>query len=286
MLVRRLVPGQEAVVQAFLEAHAASTMFLQAALHQAGLGAGEGRTYGFWMGAFRDGALVGVVAHLRLGNVVLQAPTGLPLLLDRLADEPRGWPVRGFVGPRAQVVAAREHPRSPKTVPVVDTAEVLYDLALDDLIVPPAAVDGRLECVIPCEADLELLVRWGVAYNVETLGAVTGPRAERSWRARVRDSIHQQRIFLLLRDGEPVSMSGFNATVPSCVQIGGVFTPPALRRHGFARACVAGSLVFAMGRGVARAVLFTEPDNPARRAYEAIGFREVGRYGVLLYELP
>jgi predicted GNAT family acetyltransferase len=36
---------------------------------------------------------------------------------------------------------------------------------------------------------------------------------------------------------------------------------------------------------VSRAVLFTEPGNPARRAYEAIGFREVGRYGILLYAL-
>lgn len=129
-------------------------------------------------------------------------------------------------------------------------------------------------------------MRWGVAYNTETLGVDQGPRVERTWRARVRDSIRDQRIFMLLRDGEPVAMSGFNATVPQCVQIGGVFTPPALRRHGFARACVAGSLVFARSCGVDRAVLFTEPDNPARRAYEAIGFQDVGRYGILLYELP
>jgi len=286
MLVRRLVPGQEAIVRAFLGAHAASTMFLQAALHQAGLGLGEGRTHGCWMGAFREGELVGVVAHLRLGNVVLQAPGCLPPMLDRLADEPRDWPVRGFVGPRSQVVAAREHPHSPRMPPLRDTAMVLYDLVLDRLNVPEPLADGHLECVFPVEADLELLTRWGVAYNTETLGAVTGPRAERYWRTRMRESLGEQRVFMLLRDGEPVAMSGFNATAPGCVQIGGVFTPPALRRHGFGRACVAGSLVFARSQGVPRAVLFTEPDNPARRAYEAIGFQQAGRYGVLLYELP
>jgi len=286
MLVRRLVPGQEAIVRAFLGAHAASTMFLQAALHQAGLGLGEGRTHGCWMGAFREGELVGVVAHLRLGNVVLQAPAGLPDLLNRLADEPRDFPVRGFVGPRAQVVAAREHPRSPRQVPKFDTSEVLYDLMLEDLVVPEPLADGRLVCAIPVESDRDLLVRWGVAYSTETLGADAGARAERNWRKRVREGIQQQRLFLLLRDGQPVAMSGFNATAPGCVQIGGVFTPPALRRRGFARACVAGSLVFASSSGVPRAVLFTEPGNPARRAYEAIGFREVGRYGILLYELP
>ena len=286
MIVRRLVPGEEAPLRAFLAEHAASSMFLRAALHRSGVGPGEDRTHGCWMAAWRDERIVGVVAHLRLGNVVLQAPGCLPLLLDRLAEEPRDFVVRGFVGPRAQVVAAREHPRSPKTVPRVDIGEVLYDLDLRELVVPSPLADGRLECVIPGDADLELLVRWGVAYSIETLGAAAGPRAERSWRKRVRDSVAERRIFLLLRGGEPVAMSGFNATVPECVQIGGVFTPPALRRHGFARACVAGSLVYAQGQGVPRAVLFTEPDNPSRRAYEAIGFEEVGRYGILLYELP
>ncbi len=286
MLVHRLVPGEEAPLRAFLAEHAASSMFLRAALHRSGLGPGGDPTHGLWLAAWREERIVGVVAHLRLGNVVLQAPGCLPPLLNRLAEEPRDWKVCGFVGPRAQVVAAREHPRSPVITPKVDTAEVLYDLALHELVVPDPLADGRLECVFPGESDLELLVRWGVAYSLETLGAVAGPRAERSWRKRVRESVAERRIFLLLRDGEPVAMSGFNATVPECVQIGGVFTPPALRRHGFARACVAGSLVYARSQGVPRAVLFTEPDNPARRAYEAIGFREVGRYGILLYELP
>jgi ribosomal protein S18 acetylase RimI-like enzyme len=286
VIVRRLAPGQEPTVRAFLAQHAASSMFLLSALHRSGLALGEDRTSGVWMGAFERGELKGVVAHLRLGNVALQAPGCLPLLLEYLAEEPRDFPVLGFVGPRAQVVVARQHPRSPQINPKVDTGEVLYELDLDQLIVPEPLARGRLKCVFPVEADTELLVRWGVAYNAETLGADRGPRVERSWRARVRDAAEEQRLFLLLRDDEPVAMSGFNATVPEAVQIGGVFTPPALRRRGFARACVAGSLVFARQQGVRQAVLFTEPDNPARRAYEAIGFREVGRYGILLYELP
>jgi ribosomal protein S18 acetylase RimI-like enzyme len=261
-------------------------MFLRAALHRSGLGPGGDPTHGLWLAAWREERIVGVVAHLRLGNVVLQAPGCLPLLLEYLAEEPRDFRVLGYVGPRAQVVVARQHPRSPRIDPVVDTGEVLYQLDLERLVVPEPLASGRLRCVFPVENDTELLVRWGVAYNAETLGADRGPRVERSWRSRVREAIDERRLFLLLRDDEPVAMSGFNAAVPEAVQIGGVFTPPALRRRGFARACVAGSLVFARQQRVRQAVLFTEPDNPARRAYEAIGFREVGRYGILLYELP
>ncbi len=286
MIVQRLGPEHEPVVRAFLAKHAASSMFLRAALHRSGLGPGEDRTSGVWLGALLRGELQGVVAHLRLGNVVLQAPGCLPLLLEYLAKEPRDYRVMGFVGPRAQVVAAREHPRSPRSEPLVDVGEVLYDLEIERLTPPEPLLAGRLQCVFPVDSDVELLVRWGIAYHRETLGADSGPRVERSWRKRVREGIAERRIFLLLRDDEPVAMSGFNAAVPECVQIGGVFTPPALRRQGFARACVAGSLVYARSRGVPRAVLFTEPQNPARRAYEAIGFREVGRYGILLYELP
>jgi RimJ/RimL family protein N-acetyltransferase len=286
VIVQRLGPAHEPAVRAFLTQHAASSMFLRAALHRSGLAPGEDRTSGIWLGAMERGELRGVVAHLRLGNVVLQAPGCLPPLLDRLADVPRDFALLGFVGPSVQVVAAREHARSPKIIPKVDTAEVLYDLALDELVLPAPLVAGRSQVVIPGEADLELMVRWGVAYNAETLGAVPDQRAERSWRARVRRGIAEGTIFLLLRGGEPVAMSGFNASVPDSVQIGGVFTPPALRRRGLARACVAGSLVYARAQGVSRAVLFTEPGNPARRAYEAIGFREVGRYGILLYALP
>ena len=44
---------------------------------------------------------------------------------------------------------------------------------------------------------------------------------------------------VLLRGGEPVAMSGFNARLPGIVQVGAVWTPPEHRSQGFARACVA-----------------------------------------------
>ena len=71
------------------------------------------------------------------------------------------------------------------------------------------------------------------------------------------------------------------------VQVGGVFTPPELRGRGHARAVVAGSLLSARAAGVSRAVLFTERENaPARRAYQALGFRVVGDYGMVLLDTP
>ena len=68
------------------------------------------------------------------------------------------------------------------------------------------------------------------------------------------------------------------------VQIGGVWTAPALRGRGYARCAVAGSLQTARERGVLHAVLFTGETNPAAQAaYVAIGFRPVGDYAILLF---
>jgi predicted GNAT family acetyltransferase len=57
-----------------------------------------------------------------------------------------------------------------------------------------------------------------------------------------------------------------------------------LRSRGWARAAVASQLAAVIGEGVSRAILFTGEDNPAaRRAYQAIGFRPLGDYGLLLF---
>ena len=79
--------------------------------------------------------------------------------------------------------------------------------------------------------------------------------------------------------------SAFNAALPDCVQVGGVFTPPPLRGRGFGRAVVAGTLLLARERGVERSVLFTGPDNaPAQTAYRALGYRDIGDYGLVLFD--
>jgi predicted GNAT family acetyltransferase len=79
-----------------------------------------------------------------------------------------------------------------------------------------------------------------------------------------------------------VAMVGFNARLPGIVQVGAVWTPPEHRRQGLARAAVALHLAEARAERVSRAILFTS--NPfAERAYRALGFREVGRFALLIF---
>lgn len=80
-------------------------------------------------------------------------------------------------------------------------------------------------------------------------------------------------------------MTAFNARLPEIVQVGGVWTPPELRGRGYARCVIAAHLRVARRSGADRAILFTDEENlPAQRAYEALGFSEIGTYGLAFLE--
>ena len=92
-------------------------------------------------------------------------------------------------------------------------------------------------------------------------------------------------LWVLLDGDRIVSMTAFNARLPDCVQVGGVWTPPELRSRGYARCAVAGSLLEAREKGAEQAILFTD-DAAARRTYLALGFRVIGDYGILQFDSP
>ncbi|MBN1581559.1 MAG: hypothetical protein JXA89_12720 [Anaerolineae bacterium] len=77
----------------------------------------------------------------------------------------------------------------------------------------------------------------------------------------------------------------FNAAILEAVQVGGVWTPPALRGRGYGRCVVAASLLDARADSVEQAILFTGEKNiPAQKAYMALGFRPIGDYRIALLQ--
>jgi ribosomal protein S18 acetylase RimI-like enzyme len=79
-------------------------------------------------------------------------------------------------------------------------------------------------------------------------------------------------------DGEPVSMAGVVRRTRHAAAIAGVYTPPALRRRGYASAVTAALVdsVFAEGRTMA--CLYADLRNPpSNRCYAKIGFKPVCR---------
>jgi predicted GNAT family acetyltransferase len=132
--------------------------------------------------------------------------------------------------------------------------------------------------------EADVLVRWRHDYLVEATGAVPGEHLMAEASEQVSRALRERSLFVLTHEQSIVACTAFNARLPEVVQVGGVYTPRHLRNQGHARAAVAGSLRTARDEGSQTAVLFTPMENhPAQRAYRALGFEEVGDFGLILF---
>ena len=285
--VRILEPGDEALLDAFLLARIASSMILLGNLRAVGLHDRGERFQGTYAAAFDGGAMVGVVGHYWNGNAILQAPPEHAAALCQHAMRASRRALHGLLGPADQVTAVLAAFGIEPSALRLDSVESLFELRLAALRVPTALADRSLHARAAQPADLELLTAWRAAYCIEALNEPDTPQLYEDSRAAERRGIADGHIWLALRDGVPVATSGFNAVTQEAVQIGGVYTPLALRSRGYARAAVAQSLLDMRARGVERSLLFTGDDNPAaQRAYQAIGYERIGDYRIVMLASP
>jgi hypothetical protein len=76
--------------------------------------------------------------------------------------------------------------------------------------------------------------------------------------------------------GKPVSMSGYTGPTPHGIRIGAVYTPPEIRRQGYASACVAGLSQHLLDQGFQFCFLFTDLLNPtSNHIYQQVGYNPV-----------
>lgn len=284
--IRTLAPGDEGRAEAFLAQHADTSMFLRSNLRAAGLRDEGEPLQGTYVAALEGERIVGIAEHAWNGMVLVQAPVALPELVRAAtrATRPHDRPISGIAGPHAQVLAAREALGLGDRRTTMDSRERLYTLELAALRIPPALASGSVRARRSTAEDLELCARWREDYCVEALGMARDADLPRRARHDVEQAHGRGDAFVLESEGALVAYSAFNARLPDVVQVGGVWTPVALRRRGFGRAVVAGQLRIAASEGATRAVLFTEDDNvSAQRAYEAIGFEPKGAFGLVLF---
>jgi RimJ/RimL family protein N-acetyltransferase len=282
---RQLLPGDEARLFEFLESYIDSSVFFFSNVERAGLEDRGEAFQGTYVASFdASGRMTSVAAHCWNGNVMVQGDVGLePCAVH--AAELSGRAVRGFVGPPGLIARARAALGLEAKAATHDSREVLFSLSLDELKVPAALASGELRLRTPNRTEATgRLLEWRIAYAVESLGAVRNAALEKEARELMESWSLSGRCWVLTRSDEIVAMTGFNAEARGIVQVGGVYTPPALRGRGYARAAVAGSLEVARSNGATRSVLFTPETNvAAQRAYLALGYRVVGDFGLVLF---
>jgi len=284
--IRILGPEDEAALEAFLRPRIESSLFLLGNMRVAGL-ADNGRPYqGTYAAAFVDEAIVGVAALFWNGMLVLQAPECLDSCW-RTAVASCGTPLRGLIGPAAQVETVKESLAIDGEAIRVDEVEYLYSLKLADLRVPEKLQTGVWQGRRITSDDLEQQTAWRVAYMMEEMNEEDTPELWQRARQSLQHAESTGRVWVLVEDGRIVASSGFNAAISEAVQVGGVYTPPEWRSRGYGRAVVAASLLDARAEGVETGILFTGIHNiPAQKAYEALGFRRIGDYRILYLREP
>jgi predicted GNAT family acetyltransferase len=279
----RIEPAREEhidAMQAYLASRGETCMFIRSNLAAVGLRWSGESLEGQYLIAWRDGAIVGVVAHYWNGMVLVQADAALDELAIR-AVRHSGRPVTGFSGATDQVRTARAALGLTDAPAQLDHDETLMALALDALVVPSPLARGELSVRPATPADRDPVIAWRVAYFLETKTEVDPARAAHKVKAWFDAGMHRDPPWIARVGAEPVAMCAFNARVPDTVQVGAVYTPPELRNRGYARAVVAGALLDARAHGVARAILFT-PRPDALAAYRAIGFEPIGQFTIVL----
>jgi uncharacterized protein len=283
-VLQKLVPGDEPRLFEFLSPFIESSLFFFSNVDRAGLDDHGERFQGTYVASVNvTGAITAVAGHSWSGMLMLQGDRGLERAAQR-AVELSGRSVSGFIGPWSLVCRARKAFGLDQTRATHDGAELLFSLSLDSLRLPPLLANPDVALREPTAAEASgVLGAWRAEYQCETLGMDRTPEQEQSACRETEAWREVGTLWVLTVGDEVVAMTGFNAETRGIVQVGGVFTPPARRGRGYARAAVAASLARAHARGVQRSVLFTaETNQAARRAYAALGYEAIGDFGLVL----
>jgi predicted GNAT family acetyltransferase len=144
-------------------------------------------------------------------------------------------------------------------------------------VTPPAGVPGYLRQAN--EGDTELLARWLREFHNEATPNQPG---------RDPTQVAQQKIqegaFFIWDDGNPVSLAGSTRPTVRGISVGPVYTPPGLRRRGYASACVAALSQRLLDQGYEYCTLFTDLANPTSNdIYQQVGYRPVCDFLEILF---
>jgi len=137
-----------------------------------------------------------------------------------------------------------------------------------DRVVRPADGPGRLRPA--AGGDLPLLVEWRRDFCREV-----GHAVGEDHRVAVENFLADRRLYVW-ENGRTVSMAGWAGETVTGLRVGMVYTPPKLRRRGYASSCVASLTQRLLDSGKTRCFLAADLANPTSNGiYRRIGYRPV-----------
>jgi len=137
-----------------------------------------------------------------------------------------------------------------------------------DSVTIPTGIAGCLRQAI--EADAALLCRWVDQFVAE---AGVAPVAKDQIGPRIDAGL----LFVWEVERVAVSMAAVTAAEGGVSRVQYVYTPPEIRNHGYASACVAALTELELGSEGRTCMLYTDLANPTSNGiYQAVGYRRLG----------
>jgi len=231
--------------------------------------------YALWLA--EDGPeIVGAALRTPPHNLVLARPrddSAIEALAAAINDEPPGVIA---AQPEAEAFAEAWSAKTGVTSRI-NRAQGVFSL---ERVEPPPPTSGRIRDA--GAGDRPLVLDWWQAFLEEALGESAEPESvahEVDHRLGAEDG-----GVVLWDDGETVSLSGFGSPTPNGIRIGPVYTPPELRRRGYASALVA-ELSERLLNERRFCFLYTDLANPtANKIYEQIGYKRVCESAEIVFE--
>lgn len=231
-----------------------------------------GRSYGdaVYFGVARVGDRVAGAA-MRAGHyLIVTAGTTDPALDALVEDAVRATPdAPGIVGPKdvarraVDLWTSRTGQRAH-----VQMAERIYALTR---VIPPRAIQGSMRVARP--EDLDVVAPWFHAFGTESQPHLNTSSTDARANAERWIASGGLRVWT---DGVVASMAGATGPTPNGIRVGAVYTPPKMRRRGYASALVAALSQEQLESGRRFCFLYTDLPNPtSNKIYQEIGYRPV-----------
>jgi uncharacterized protein len=218
----------------------------------------------YWL-ASRSGAIAGVVFQSPLTYPAQLTPMesdAAAAIADAIADSGVSLPgISGEAATAARFAGQWTERRKSGAAPVAGLR--IYELGeLNEI----GSVEGNLRRA--SSADRDLMIQWVREFHAEV--QEPSPDVERL----VDDRLASGQLWIW-EATRPKSMSVSIKPVAGITRIGGVYTPPENRKHGYAAACVYDLSKLERDAGH-RCILYTDLGNPISNSiYRTIGYRAV-----------
>lgn len=218
-------------------------------------------------------------------NVVLASDPGaarevtdaaIAVIADRILT--RMVPVRAIISPAPLVELLWNRLRLRLGAPtVVRMNQPIY--AIRGRLDYPDLKDARYATL----RDLDALVPACAAMHREEVGIDPLERDAAGYRERIRELIEKKRAIIRIVNGRIASKCEYSAVTGDAVQLMGVWTDPALRRHGFSRETLREVCGHLARKGKTVTLFVNDFNRPAVALYEILGFQRIGVNRALIW---